>query len=74
MLHPHIEKSINNTELCEILQVQSIKLIINNATINNFNVNIINVNDKLCPRCRRFSIIDNEDICNRCEEVLTVKK
>lgn len=79
MLHPDFDKYLFDTELCEILQVNSIWL---SSTLlrrmkkscdddNGFNIYIDDNTFNLCHRCRRFALLDtDEGICIRCSKVL----
>lgn len=66
-----IDATINDSELCEILQVASVTLKQQNSL--NLTISIEETEDELCPRCRRFSITGNS-VCIRCENVLNSKK
>lgn len=60
-----------DSELNEVLQVGRIELTRGNMEMNeDFVVNLKNMETTLCPRCRRFSVVCAESICNRCTSVL----
>lgn len=63
---------INESELCEILQVAAIHLQkIDGETFIGLSPNL----EDLCPRCRRFSLsTSNHTICNRCDLVMKSKR
>uniref|UniRef100_A0A1A9W7X8 isoleucine--tRNA ligase n=1 Tax=Glossina brevipalpis TaxID=37001 RepID=A0A1A9W7X8_9MUSC len=70
-LHPSLNVSLTDSELCEILQVNSINLQSLTSTSSDFLINTESRSDiELCPRCRRFAIQNNNDICQRCVSVL----
>ncbi|XP_014235016.1 isoleucine--tRNA ligase, mitochondrial isoform X1 [Trichogramma pretiosum] len=58
------------SELCDICQLSSITLLKNNS-IKSMNVTLNKIeNQHLCKRCRRYPESGNEEICNRCSEIL----
>lgn len=72
-LHPIEDKFINNTDLCEILQVASIKLLKSNSS-KELSLKTNPANEKLCPRCRRFGLKETDkSVCLRCDSVLIEK-
>lgn len=73
-LHPEIEKTINDSELCDILQVASVELIKASDLSTEFDVEILKVEAPLCPRCRRHIVAQENDICQRCYNVLKLQK
>lgn len=63
-----------NSELCEFLQVGSVTLQAEvKAGADVAQLKLESSNAPLCPRCRRFSIVEQE-ICKRCESILAVKQ
>lgn len=78
VFHTEFDKFLFDTELCEILQVNSIclnsEILVRPQDEVIANSYVINIEDKLldlCPRCRRFAIVDpNPGICTRCSNVL----
>lgn len=68
-LHPTLNEPVNNSELCEIFQVLSVKLVETKDTKLQFSYK--RANEEVCPRCRRFTTADG--VCLRCQEVLKEK-
>lgn len=58
------EKSIDS-ELTEILQVAEVDL-----KVGNQNVTFSPATTNSCPRCRRYTLLESHDLCNRCESVV----
>lgn len=72
-LHPKSNEFIENSELCEILQLSSIKLNISDSQSSNFEINLEQIDSNLCPRCRRFALSVNDNTtCGRCTNILNV--
>lgn len=69
-LHPKSDDFIENSELCEILQLSSIKL--NSHKESDYKIRLEKISNSLCPRCRRFSL-PNQDhsVCSRCTNILS---
>lgn len=61
------------SELCEILQLSSVTLI-ENHTINETQIQLYDIQEKLCERCRRYPESQEDDLCPRCVNVLTKNK
>lgn len=59
----------NNSILCEILQAQSVRVRLSDN--NDTNIEISDVANDLCQRCRRFQVSSLGNVCSRCEQVLT---
>lgn len=59
----------NNSELCEILQVQRVSLQPSN-NVDSSNINIEKLELTLCPRCRRFAVENPGCVCDRCALVV----
>lgn len=72
-LHPAEDEFINNTDLCEIFQVASIKLHKSNSS-EQLSLKTNPTNEELCPRCRRFGLKETDKtVCLRCDSVLVEK-
>lgn len=67
-LHPIDGQTHNDSQLCEILQVQSVTL--RQSSHNKLSLEKHDIDKKLCERCRRFAISSNKSICDRCNQVL----
>ncbi|XP_068148151.1 isoleucine--tRNA ligase, mitochondrial-like [Drosophila tropicalis] len=66
-------KELQNSELCEILQVGTVSLQqpIDVELCQEAKVNLKMLNSTLCPRCRRYSLQPNDhETCFRCSLVL----
>lgn len=72
LMHPKISEKLNDSELCEILQVNSINLILN-ENLDNYRLHTSLSNEIRCARCRRYTVSDSTSLCNRCEVVLEAK-
>ncbi|XP_064548348.1 isoleucine--tRNA ligase, mitochondrial [Drosophila montana] len=75
-LHGQLNVPIANSELCEILQVGSatVQTPLDAAT-DTAMVTLQTLSAPLCPRCRRFSVVEPEqEICKRCSGILSDKK
>lgn len=58
------------SELCEILQLSSVKLI-KNHTISETQIQVYDIQRTLCERCRRCpEIREGDGLCSRCIDVL----
>lgn len=69
-LHPTTNSFIENSELCEILQLSSINL--KNHTNSNYDIHVEPIEIVVCPRCRRFPIAHPDNsICSRCTNILS---
>ncbi|XP_016926678.4 isoleucine--tRNA ligase, mitochondrial [Drosophila suzukii] len=66
-------ESVRNSELCEILQVGSVTLL--QSDNHDLEIALTTLQTSLCPRCRRYSLENNEDqeTCQRCSEVLEAR-
>ncbi|XP_061402862.1 isoleucine--tRNA ligase, mitochondrial [Musca vetustissima] len=65
----------SNTELCELLQVQSVKVLKSDNLCKDFDIDIYETeHSSLCPRCRRYAVASENDICQRCSKVLKNQK
>lgn len=67
-LHPSDGEAHNDSHLCEILQVQSIQL--RQSSNNELSLEKRDIEEKICDRCRRFTISTDELVCKRCDRVL----
>lgn len=67
-LHPGDGLAHNDSDLCDLLQVQSIQLL--EAPCEKLTLEKEEIEAKLCDRCRRFAITSTETICNRCFIIL----
>lgn len=71
-LHPALGEPLNNSELCEILQVGSVRLI--KSDNSDISLTTTTLQTPLCPRCRRYSLNDDDqETCKRCSAVMDVK-
>jgi isoleucyl-tRNA synthetase len=70
LLHPKLDEPLNNSELCEILQVSSVTLSTSNESDLQISYKVSE--EDLCPRCRRFAAMNG--VCGRCESVLKEKQ
>ncbi|KAH8397478.1 hypothetical protein KR222_007343 [Zaprionus bogoriensis] len=75
-LHAQLDAASSSSELCEILQVGSVCLQSTvDATAEAAVVSSDNLEAPLCPRCRRYSIVpEQQEICTRCDSILTAKQ
>jgi isoleucyl-tRNA synthetase len=65
-----LDKWAEDTELCEILQVSSVKL----TESPTWQLKISTTDKPLCPRCRRFALASTDGaVCKRCDLVLKTK-
>lgn len=72
-LHGQLNVPVANSELCEILQVGSATVESElDLSIDTAMVRLETLDVSLCPRCRRFSIVDHV-ICSRCSDILSAK-
>lgn len=73
-LQPIFGEPVFDSELCEILQAGSvnIKKCLNIST--DYEVKISRLETFLCPRCRRYAVSYEDDICNRCNKILAQQK
>lgn len=67
-LHRQGEPSIS--ELCEIVQLSSIKLIQREDDNTHMHVCLMNIKDNLCQRCKRHPEAHQNGLCDRCTHVL----
>ncbi|XP_017043393.1 isoleucine--tRNA ligase, mitochondrial [Drosophila ficusphila] len=72
-LHPTLEKTLKDSELCELLQVGSVTLI--RSDNSDLEISLKTLQTPLCPRCRRYSLEekDEQETCQRCSAVMNVK-
>ncbi|XP_067644463.1 isoleucine--tRNA ligase, mitochondrial isoform X2 [Eurosta solidaginis] len=63
---------VSDSELCELLQVQSVTLRPSNSS-DMINVKVEKLNLKLCARCRRFAVDSVDCVCTRCVHILSNK-
>lgn len=68
-VHSNLMEPEQSTELCEVLQVQSITLCPND-NYDFITMSTQTIEKPLCPRCRRFTLNGSETVCQRCEEVM----
>lgn len=73
-LQSEFGKSVNDSELCEILQVGSVTLEKSSDISMDYDVEIQTIDSPLCPRCRRYAVADENDTCQRCNIVLSLQK
>lgn len=58
----------SDSDLCEILQAQSVKLIPSDTS--SISIEATETKGDICPRCRRFVLSGAGSVCIRCEQVL----
>lgn len=68
LLHPNDGQIHNDSQLCEILQAQSVQLI--ESPNSGLTLEKCDIEQKLCDRCRRYAITPAETICQRCAVIL----
>ncbi|KAM7356031.1 isoleucyl-tRNA synthetase, mitochondrial [Cochliomyia hominivorax] len=73
-LQRSIGQSITDSELCEILQVGSVTLNKSSKLSSDFKIEINKIGNLLCPRCRRYVVLHENDTCSRCNAVLELQK
>lgn len=87
-LHPNDGRPHNDSELCEILGVQSVRLCgRTSANVDNepevlgelincdgLEIRKAEIEGELCPRCRRYEVPAIDGICSRCQNVLNGQK
>ncbi|TDG50256.1 hypothetical protein AWZ03_003161 [Drosophila navojoa] len=72
-LHGQLNVPVANSELCEILQVGSATVESElDSSMDTAKVTMKTLDATLCPRCRRYSIVEHA-ICGRCSEILSDK-
>lgn len=64
----HPENNDSESDLIELLQVNSIELTLSNTT----DVKTTNSKGILCKRCRRWSAKKQDELCNRCEKTVEI--
>ncbi|XP_075159796.1 isoleucyl-tRNA synthetase, mitochondrial [Haematobia irritans] len=69
-----LDDSVSDSELCEILQVQTVTLQMVPDMINDLDVELTEIDSPLCPRCRRFAVATENEVCRRCCQVLEMQK
>ncbi|XP_059226112.1 isoleucine--tRNA ligase, mitochondrial [Stomoxys calcitrans] len=72
--HSNDNDANSDSELCEILQVQSVTLIKSCDPSSEVDVDLTEIEGTLCPRCRRYAVISANEICSRCCKVLETQK
>lgn len=60
---------VNESVLCEILELSSVNLEVRNGG-KDFEIELAQSKNGQCLRCRKYNVIDNNDKCIRCEQVL----
>lgn len=73
-LHPISGQEVHNSELCEILQVGSVVLHNKFETRLENDIEIKKTESLICPRCRRYVVLHEHDLCERCQKVLQLQK
>ncbi|KAG4067142.1 hypothetical protein HA402_000133 [Bradysia odoriphaga] len=68
-MHYTLLEPEQSSELCELLQVQSITLS-PNENHEFITMSTKTIENALCPRCRRFALNGGETVCQRCEDVM----
>uniref|UniRef100_A0A8D8Q818 isoleucine--tRNA ligase n=1 Tax=Cacopsylla melanoneura TaxID=428564 RepID=A0A8D8Q818_9HEMI len=66
-----------DSELAEILQVSSVDLVHDNSgslPSNGFQVKVSPGSGNQCPRCRRFTSFNSEELCSRCDSVVNIAR
>ncbi|XP_060879352.1 isoleucine--tRNA ligase, mitochondrial [Metopolophium dirhodum] len=66
ILHP--KNNTRKSDLIELLQVNSIELILNDT----IDIKTSDTKGILCKRCRRWSAEKKDDLCKRCEETVNI--
>ncbi|KAM3955837.1 isoleucyl-tRNA synthetase, mitochondrial [Aphomia sociella] len=61
--------SVNDSVLCEILEVSAVNLEVMNGG-ENWQIELSESARGQCLRCRKYNALDNSDKCLRCEEVV----
>lgn len=71
-MHPNDGQRHNDSELCEILGVQSVQLSrkLSNNGDDTFVISKTEIEGALCQRCRRYEVSVAGEICSRCRDVL----
>lgn len=73
-LQPTPGREIYDSELCEILQVGSVTLNKRPDASLEWDIEIKNIENSICPRCRRHVVLHEHDLCERCQRVLELQK
>lgn len=63
----------SSSELCEILQLQSVTMIEDNTLTEKSKVELKKIEGTLCERCRRY-IQTKNGLCMRCEKLISKSK
>ncbi|XP_053952529.1 isoleucine--tRNA ligase, mitochondrial isoform X1 [Anastrepha ludens] len=63
---------VSNSELCELLQVQSVSLHPSH-NVDSCSIKMQKLNVALCARCRRYAVENIDSVCARCAHVLSSK-
>jgi len=66
ILHP--KNNARKSDLIELLQVNSIDLIVSET----FDIKTNDTKGALCKRCRRWTAEKEDDLCERCEETVNI--
>ncbi|XP_015438949.1 PREDICTED: isoleucine--tRNA ligase, mitochondrial [Dufourea novaeangliae] len=69
----HDEKQRSTSELCEILQLSSIKLI-ENPDVTETQIQVESNQKVLCDRCRRYPEVGEDGLCLRCAGIVAKDK
>lgn len=66
ILHP--KNNTRKSDLIELLQVNSIELILSDT----IDIKTSDTKGIVCKRCRRWSAEKKDDLCKRCEETVNI--
>lgn len=58
-------------ELTDILQVAAVTYAVNSAETK-FTLEMVESEKKRCERCRKYVCSPDEELCNRCSEIVSV--
>lgn len=64
----NVSDGVNDSVLCEILEVSAVNVIENGA--KNWQIEVVQSNKQQCLRCRKYNATDNSDKCLRCEKAI----
>lgn len=65
----NISDGVNDSVLCEILEVSAVNLIENGGK---FEIDLVQSKKEQCLRCRKYNAIENSDKCLRCEKAVSL--
>ncbi|KAJ8664842.1 hypothetical protein QAD02_006504 [Eretmocerus hayati] len=70
LMHLQKDETSSTSELCDICQVSSIT-IFKDDSCSELKVELESVDRQLCKRCRRHQEPDDDELCDRCAEVIS---